>query len=122
MTSFTFIITSEPYKFEAVDSLLNLGEAIIKKGHEIRGIYLFGSGVYNLKKGAKTGDEVRNLPERITKFCTENNIEIGGCSTWLSFTGIQPDEIIEGGCTAGLGELSEWVEDSENVIFFGTGV
>jgi sulfur relay (sulfurtransferase) complex TusBCD TusD component (DsrE family) len=121
MTSFTFIISSEPYKFEAIDSLLNLGTAIIKKGHEIRGIYLFGSGVYNIKSGAHTGDEVRNLPEKLQNFCLENNIEIGGCSTWLSFTGIKKEEFIENGCIMGLGELSEWVEESDNVIFFGTG-
>ncbi len=121
MTSFTFIVSSEPYKFEAVDSLLNLCEAILKRGHEIRGIYLFGSGVYNIKKGAHTGDEVQNIQERINNFCTKNNIEIGGCSTWLSFTGIRPDDIIEGACTMGLGELAEWSEDSDNVIFYGTG-
>ena len=121
MTSFTFIIGTEPYKFQAIDTLLNLSEAIIKKGHSIRGFYLFGSGVYNIKTGGYTGDEVRNLPEKLQKFCSEHNIEIGGCSTWLSFTGINENEYIKGGCTMGLGELSEWIEESNIMIFFGIG-
>jgi len=121
MTIFTFIICSEPYKFEAIDTLLNLGKAILKKGHNIRGIYLYGSGVYNIKGDLHTGSDVRNLPERLQQFCSENQIEIGGCSTWLSFTGIKGTELIKGACQTGLGELSEWAEESDNIIFFGTG-
>ncbi len=121
MVTFTLIISTEPYKFEAVDSLLNLSKSIIKKGHSIKGIYLFGSGVYNIKKDAHTGDEVRNLPERLQEFCTMNNVKLGGCSTWLSFTGIKSDEFINGACQMGLGELSDWVVESDKVIFFGTG-
>ena len=49
MVIFTFVVCSEPYKFEAIDTLINLGEAIIKKGHQILGIFLYGSGVYNVK-------------------------------------------------------------------------
>jgi len=37
MVIFTFVVCSEPYKFEAIDTLINLGEAIIKKGHQILG-------------------------------------------------------------------------------------
>ena len=44
MVSFTFVICTEPYKFEAVDSLLNLGKAILKKGH---GIVKKGYLIYN---------------------------------------------------------------------------
>jgi len=121
MVSFTFVITTEPYKFQAIDSLLNLSKAILDKGHEIKGFYFFGSGVYNIKKDADTGTLVRNLPERLEKFCSENKIQMGGCSTWLSFTGMVPEEFIQGACVKGLGELSEWAEESDKLIVFGTG-
>lgn len=122
MASFIFVISAEPYKFQAVDSLLNLGQAILKKGHQIRGIYLFGSGVYNIKGEANTGTEMRNLPERLQQFCSKNSIELGGCSTWISITGIKKEEFIQGACQIGLGELSEWVEACDKVIYFGAGV
>ena len=122
MKSFTFVITTEPYKFEAIDSLINMSEAILRKGHTIKGFYFFGSGVFSIKKDADTGNLLRNLPEHLENFCSQNQIEVGGCSTWISFTGMKEEEFIKGACIKGLGELSEWVEDSENIIFFGTGV
>jgi len=121
MVKFVFILSAEPYKFEAIDSLLNLGNAILKKGHEIRGIYLFGSGVYNIKGGVHTGSQLRNLPELLQNFCLDNNIKLGGCSTWISLTGIKEEEFIQGSRPIGLGELSEWVEESDKLIVFGTG-
>lgn len=121
MVSFTFVICVEPYKFEALDSLLNLGNSILKKGHSIKGIYLYGSGVYNLKKDSNTGKEFRNLPKGLNDFCKDNNIQLGGCSTWVSFAGIGDQEIIEAASQKGLGELSEWIEDSDNLIVFGGG-
>ena len=39
MLKFTFIVSTEPYKYEAMDTLINLGEAIINKGHQIAGIF-----------------------------------------------------------------------------------
>ena len=50
MTTYTFLVCTEPYKFEATDTLINLCKAIIEKGNTIKGIFTFGSGVYNLKK------------------------------------------------------------------------
>ena len=50
MTKYIFFISTEPYKFEGIDSMLKLGEAMLKKGHEIKGIFFFGTGVYAIKK------------------------------------------------------------------------
>lgn len=121
MTSFTFVITTEPYKFEAIDSLLNMSEAILKKGHIIKGFYFYGSGVFSIKRDADTGNLLRNLPERLESFCSEHEIEVGGCSTWISFVGMKEEELIQGACIKGLGELSEWAEESDKLIVFGTG-
>ncbi len=49
MAIFTFVVCAEPYKYEAVDTVINLGEAIINKGNQILGIFFYGSGVYNIK-------------------------------------------------------------------------
>ena len=121
MAIFTFLICTEPYKFEAVDSLINLSEAILKKGHKIQGIFFYGSGVYNIKKNKLAGDSMRNLPERLEKFCDKWNLVLTACSTWLSFTGIQSTELIEGACQKGLTALSEMIENSDKLIVFGTG-
>ncbi|MHA1255991.1 MAG: DsrE/DsrF/TusD sulfur relay family protein [Promethearchaeota archaeon] len=121
MVIFTFVVCSEPYKFEAIDTLINLGEAIIKKGHQILGIFLYGSGVYNIKGDIHVDDSTRNLPDRLEKFCGKHNAKLAACSTWISFTGIQSQEFIEGACREGLGGLSDLIAQSDRVIFFGPG-
>lgn len=121
MVSFTFVVCAEPYKYEAVDTLINLGEAIIKKGHQIIGIFLYGSGVYNIKERAMPFDSVRNLSRRLGKFCKKHSAKLAACSTWISFSGIKSDEFIGEACQEGLGGLSDLIARSDRVVFFGPG-
>jgi len=121
MVSFSFVVCAEPYKYEAIDTLINLGEAIIKKGYEILGIFLYGSGVYNIKERALKDATTRNLSNRFKEFCKKSKVEPIACSTWISFTGIKVEEFIDGAVREGLGGLSDLIARSDNVIFFGPG-
>jgi len=122
MVVFTFIVCAEPYKFEAIDTMLNLGEAILKKGHQILGIFFYGSGVYNIKREINISSTMRNLPERLEKFIKKNSLNLSACSTWVHFTGLKSDDFIEEARQVGLGGLSEWMAESDRVIVFGPGV
>jgi len=121
MTKYIFFISTEPYKFEAIDSMLKLGEAIIKKGHTIKGIFFFGTGVYAIKKDISVGNSIRNVPEKLEKFAQENNIPLAGCSTWVSITGLKKEEFIDRASEEGLGDFSNWSIESDKLIVFGTG-
>jgi len=122
MVVFTFVVCAEPYKFEAIDTMLNLGEAILKKGHQILGIFFYGSGVYNVKCEINISSTMRNLPERLENFIKKNSLNLSVCSTWVSFTGLKSDDFIEEARQVGLGGLSEWMAESDRVIVFGPGV
>jgi len=122
MVVFTFVVCAEPYKFEAIDTMLNLGKAILKKGHQILGIFFYGSGVYNIKREINISSSMRNLPERLENFVKKNSLNLSVCSTWVNFTGLKPDDFIEGARQVGLGGLSEWMAESDRVIVFGPGV
>ena len=121
MVSFTFVVCAEPYKYEAMDTVINLGEVIIRKGHQITGIFFYGSGVYNIKDRTFKDPSIRNLSQRLEKFCKDNNTEFAACSTWTSFTGIKSEEFIDGAHQEGLGGLSLMIAESDKVIFFGPG-
>lgn len=121
MIHVTILIAVEPYKFEALDSLLNLGKALIAKGHEITGIFLFGSGVYNAKCNISCGRDTRNLPLRLAEFCNEHGIEVAACSNWVSLTGLTEKDLIKGACQKGLGQLEEWMGRSDRLLVFGAG-
>jgi tRNA 2-thiouridine synthesizing protein D len=121
MVVFTFVVCAEPYKYEAVDTVINLGEAIINKGHQILGIFFYGSGVYNIKGDVLTDDSTRNLPDRLQDFSKKHDAKLAACSTWISISGIKSSEFIEGACQEGLGGLSDLIARSDRVIFFGPG-
>jgi sulfur relay (sulfurtransferase) complex TusBCD TusD component (DsrE family) len=121
MTTYTFFISTEPYKFEPTDSLIEIAKALIKKGHTVKGIFFYGSGVYNLKKEISCGSTIRNIPKKIEDFSREHSIPIAGCSTWVSLTGLKEAEFIEGAVEEGLGDFSNWSVESEKVIVFGAG-
>lgn len=121
MVSFTFVVCAEPYKYEALDTLINLGEAIVNKGHEILGIFFYGSGVQSIKMREITDTSMRNLPERLKNFYKAHKAKLAACSTWISFSGMKSEEFIEGACQEGLGGLSDLIARSDRVIFFGPG-
>ncbi len=121
MTTYTFLLCTEPYKFEATDTLLNLCKAVIDKGNVIKGIFTFGSGVYNSKKDINAGTSIRNIPKKLEDFCTQNNIPVAVCSTWVSLTGIKEHNLINQAEDLGLGDLSNWAVESDKLIVFGAG-
>lgn len=119
---YTIFVATEPYKFQVSDTLYNLCSAILEKGNQIEGIFFFGTGVYNIKKDIDPGKTIRNIPGKIEKFCSENNIKCAACSTWVSLTGIKEGNFIDNAAEEGLGDLSNWVGESDKVLFFGSGV
>jgi tRNA 2-thiouridine synthesizing protein D len=121
MVKFTLVVCAEPYKYEAIDTAINLGNAIIEKGHQIIGIFFYGSGVYNVKDKKIKDSSIRNLSENLKNFCGAYNIEFAACSTWTGFTGIRSEEFVEGAHQEGLGGLSLMMAKSDKVIFFGPG-
>ncbi|MFX1572662.1 MAG: DsrE/DsrF/TusD sulfur relay family protein [Promethearchaeota archaeon] len=121
MSKYIFFISTEPYKYQSIDSMIELGKAAIRKGHEIKGIFFFGTGVYNLKKDISCGSSIRNIPEKIEQFSREYNIPVSGCSTWVSLTGLKESEFIEGATEEGLGDLSNWAINADKLIVFGAG-
>jgi len=121
MVVFTFVVCAEPYKFEALDTMLNLGQAILEKGHKILGIFFYGSGVYSTKREINISSSMRNLPKRLDDFVNENDMNLSACSTWVNFTGLKSEELIKSASQVGLGGLSEWMAESDKVIVFGPG-
>jgi tRNA 2-thiouridine synthesizing protein D len=121
MTSYTLMICTEPYKFEATDSLINLAKAILEKGNSINGVFFYGSGVYNIKKDIETGKNLRNLPEKLEAFIKEHNIPVVGCTTWIGLCGLKENCFIDGAQEQGLGDLSNWTYESDKLIVFGAG-
>jgi len=121
MAKFTFVVCTEPYKYEGIESMLNLAQATLARGHEISMIFLYGSGVMNLKKEISTGSDTRNVPARLQEFVATHKVKIVGCTTWIGLCGLKQCDFIEGAAEEGLGDLATAAKASDKVVFFGAG-
>lgn len=121
VATFTLVVASDPYKHEGIDSAIKLGEAILRKGHAIRGIFLYGGAVHALKKEISTGSGTRDIPAKVETFCKVNNVPVVGCTTWVGLAGLTRQDLIDGAAEEGLGDLATWVAASDKLVVFGPG-
>jgi sulfur relay (sulfurtransferase) complex TusBCD TusD component (DsrE family) len=117
-----FVVQTEPYKFEAVDTLLNMVAAAKRAHHQVLGVFFFGSGVYSLQKEIDPGATVRNLVDRIKSELADSGIALVGCTTWMGMDGISKNNMMEGAKDEGLGTLTQIATEADKLIFFGPGV
>lgn len=116
-----FMVMSEFLKHQQVYTMLKMLDAAKAKGHEIKGIFFFGSGVISLKKKTVLGKNTRNIPEALGKIAQEG-IPIYACQTWADNYGIFPENVVDGVQILGLGELSTMTYESDKLIAFGARV
>ncbi|MCF2137799.1 MAG: DsrE family protein [Candidatus Thorarchaeota archaeon] len=122
MAKLAFLVQTEPYKFEAIDTLLNMVRAAERAGHEILGVFFFGSGVHALHGHVDPGNNVRNIPQRLKEEIADKGIALIGCTAWLSMGGVWKEDRIDSVQEEGLGSLTELVCEADKLIFFGPGV
>ncbi|MHA1718855.1 MAG: DsrE/DsrF/TusD sulfur relay family protein [Promethearchaeota archaeon] len=111
-----FAVMTEFIKYQQIYTLLKIIEAAKAKNHQITGIFFFGTGVLNIKKGAHLGKSTRNIPQDLENL---HDIPKYACQTWADNYAIYPENAIEGLEITGLGELSNITAQSDKMIFFG---
>ncbi len=111
----SFLLMAEYLKYQQIYTMLKLIEAAREKGHEINGIFIFGSGVINLQKKVEAGRNTRNIPEELGKVA-EKGIPIYACQTWADYYGIFPENTTKGIEIVGLGELSNIAYEADKLI------
>ena len=111
-----FAVMTEFLKYQQIYTLLKMIEAAKVKNHQITGIFFFGTGVLNIKKGAHLGKNTRNIPLELENL---QGIPKYACQTWADNYGIFPEDIIQGAEITGLGDLSNITKESDKMIFFG---
>lgn len=114
----SFLIMTEYLKNQQVYSMLKMIEAAKAKNHEVKGVFVFGSGAINLPKKVELGKSVRNIPAALSEV-TKQGIPVYACQTWADFYGMFPEIIVEGVEIVGLGELSNIAYESDKLIAFG---
>jgi len=110
------ILMTSPYEYENSNTVLRFVEAVLKKGHEIAGIFLSGDGVYNANKQIESPVGV-NVAEEFKKMAAKG-VRIVACSACSTFRGMPPSLLVEGVSLGGIGDLAEIIQQSDKVVTF----
>lgn len=115
---FTVLITEGPYNHEASDSAYNMVQAALKRGHEIRGIFFYHDGVFNVSNKTSPPQDDRHIPNRWAELGAQG-IDIVACIAAAKRRGIVDELLVPNTRISGLGQLAKMVIESDRLVVFG---
>lgn len=110
------MVREGPYQTESVDTAIQFVEAALKKGHDVKGIFLFMDGVYNSNKHVNPSGE-RNVVAMLS--AVGEKVPVTACAACAQFRGMKKDSFTENVRLGGLGELVNLVKTCDRVVTFG---
>ncbi len=106
---------SPPYTCQDMDTALNIAEAALNRGHEVR-LFLFSDAVLAANADVKPVRIDRNIPARMKSLIAEKGLRVDICGICMEYRGLLRDHIVEGSAPSGLPELAELVSTSDRFI------
>jgi len=119
LETITIILQGPPYGDEKVWNGLRLAKALTTAAIGMKvNIFLLGDSVTAAKKGQKPPEGYYNL-EKMLKELIEQGAVVVACRTCINARGITQEDLIDGvrvGTT--IGDLAQWVKESQKVLSF----
>jgi tRNA 2-thiouridine synthesizing protein D len=110
------MLVTGPYHREGTDTVIHFVRAALKKGHDIRGIFLFMDGVYNMNKNVKPTGE-RNVVKMLDEI--GEKVPITVCAACGHFRGMKKEFSAQNMALGGLGELVQLTKECDRFLMFG---
>ena len=114
----TVVISEGPYTHEASDTAYHLVQAAIKKGHEIKGIFFYHDGVYNVTRFMEPPQDDRHIAKRWMQLGGQG-IDIVVCIAAGLRRGIVDKIPTDNIRISGLGQLAKMIMESDRTVVFG---
>ena len=112
------MVLDGPYQHQAADSAYQFVRAVLAKGHEIAGIFLFADGVNNAQRFINPPGE-RNIAQLYDGVGAQG-VEIVACTACAKFRGLKPELRVEHVKLSGLGSLAEFLGKADRFVTFGS--
>ena len=112
------LITEGPYNHEASDSAYNFIQAAVEKGHEIKGIFFYHDGVYNVNKLMEPPQDDRHIANRWSELGA-TGIDIVVCIAAAKRRGIVDEVLVPNVRISGLGQLTMMTIEADRMVAFG---
>jgi len=119
LETLTIILQSAPYGDEKVWNALRLTKALLTTAIGMKvNIFLLGDSVTTAKKGQKPPEGYYNL-EKMLRELVEQKVEVVACRTCVNARGLTQEDLIEGVRVGTIvGDLAQWVKESQKVLSF----
>ena len=114
----TVLITEGPYNHQASDSAWQLIQAAMEAGHEIRGVFFYNDGVYNVTNRMDPPQDDRHIANRWAAL-GEQGVDIVVCIAAAKRRGMVDDLLVPNSRISGLGQLAKMVIESDRLVVFG---
>lgn len=115
---FTLLVLEGPYNHATTDSAYQLAQAVLKRGHEIHGVFFYHDGVYNVTNAADPPQDDRHIPKRWSELGAQG-IDIVVCIAAAKRRGITNDLLMPNTRISGLGQLAKMIIESDRLVVFG---
>ncbi|MDY6799104.1 MAG: sulfurtransferase complex subunit TusD [Pseudomonadota bacterium] len=130
--SYTIVISGAPYSSQAPGSALAFCRALIRQGHRIDRVFLYGEGVLLASLLSAPPSDEENLRDRWCDFLAEHQIEGIACIASALRRGVVDKteqhryqlpacNLASPFLLAGLGEWVQGMQDSDRVVRFMEG-
>jgi len=114
----TILILEGPYNHQASDSAYQLIQAALANGHEIRGVFFYDDGVYNVNRQMAPPQDDRHIANRWSELGGQG-IDIVVCIAAAKRRGMVDDLLVPNTRISGLGQLAKMTLESDRVVVFG---
>ncbi|KPL69986.1 sulfur reduction protein DsrE [Ornatilinea apprima] len=111
----TIQVMVPPYTNQDLDTALNIAEACLDRGHEVR-LFLFSDSILSTNTKVKPVRSDRNIPERMRLLIEEKKLRVDICGICMEYRGVRPEDAISGAAPSGLPELASLVVTSDRFV------
>lgn len=103
-----------PYTYEDTDTIINMAEAAVNKGHEVA-IFLFADSVLAINGAVKPLKIDRDIPKKMGDLI-QKGVEVHICGICFQYRGLDREEIIPGAKLSGLPELASIIAEYDRFV------
>jgi len=114
----TILILEGPYNHQASDSAYQLVQAALATGHDIRGVFFYNDGVYNVSSQMAPPQDDRHIANRWAEL-GETGVDIVVCIAAAKRRGMVDENLVPNTRISGLGQLAKMTMEADRLVVFG---
>lgn len=118
MTSYILTLHASPWSFQSVNTACDFAEAVIKRGKEVKALFLYQDAVLSGHTELDMPSDELNGQSKLLELHNKYGIKLLLCVTAASKRGLHNDNVAKGFTIGGLAEYAELTTSTDKVIQF----